>query len=293
MATGPTDTLLQRRRLAARLRELRAQAGLTLDDVAGHLGCTNSKISKIERARQVCLPQDLRRILELYPVTAEERAGLEELAERGRKAEQPWWREYSDTLTERYAEFLSFEAEAQGELEYQTVAIPGLLQTERYAQAVTSVGFESFGADQIDALVEVRMRRQQILTQDAPLQYSCVITEAALHFEVGGRRARLDQLAHLAAVAELPNVTILIIPYSGGANGTLAGAFSIFQLGNGDPDVAFAESVTGSLLIEDARHLRRLNRLYRSLADAALPPDESQRLIARIRDQDHDPEEPT
>jgi transcriptional regulator with XRE-family HTH domain len=293
MATGPTDTLLQRRRLAARLRELRAQAGLTLDDVAGHLGCTNSKVSKIERARQVCLPQDLRRMLELYDVAPEERAALEELAQRDRKAEQPWWRDYSDTLTERYAEFLSFEAGAQGELEYQTVLIPGLLQTERYALAVTGVGFESAGADQIDALVEVRMRRQQILTQDSPLQYSCVITQAALHFEVGGPQARQEQLAHLAVMADLPNVTIQVIPYSGGADGTQAGAFSIIQLGNGDPDVAFVESVTGSLLVEDPRHLRRLNRLYRSLAGAALPPDESLRLINRIRDQDHDPEEPT
>jgi transcriptional regulator with XRE-family HTH domain len=140
MAPGPTDTLLQRRRLAARLRELRAQVGLTLDDVAGHLGCTNSKVSKIERARQVCLPQDLRRMLELYGADAEERAALEHLAEQGRKAEQPSWRAYSDMVPERYAEFLGFEAEAQGELEYQTVIMPALLQTEPYARAVTASG---------------------------------------------------------------------------------------------------------------------------------------------------------
>jgi len=89
MAPGPTDTLVQRRRLAARLRELRAQAGLTLDDVAGHLGCTNSKVSKIERARQVCMPADLRRMLELYGASAEDQAAREEMPERGRKAEQP------------------------------------------------------------------------------------------------------------------------------------------------------------------------------------------------------------
>lgn len=292
MAPGPTDTLLQRRRLAARLRELRAQAGLTLDDVAGHLGCTNSKVSKIERARQVCMPQDLRRMLELYEVTAGEREALEELAERARKAEPPWWRAYSDTLTERYAEFLGFEAEAQGELEYQTVIIPGLLQTEHYARAVTAVGFASLGRDQVDALVEVRTRRQQVLTQDEPLRYSCVITEAALRFQAGGQAAWREQLAHLTAAAQLPNVTIQVIPYTAGADGTQTGAFSIFELADGDPDVAFAESVTGSLLIDDPRHLRRLNRLYRSLASAALPPDESMRLISRIRDEQHDPEEP-
>lgn len=293
MAPGPTDTLVQRRRLAARLRELRAQAGLTLDDVAGHLGCTNSKVSKIERARQVCLPQDLRRMLELYGASAEDQAALEEMAERGRRAEQPWWRVYSDTLTERYAELLSFEAEAQGELDYQTVIIPGLLQTERYARAVTAVGFASLGPDQVDALVEVRMRRQQILAQDAPLEYSCVITEAALHFEVGGPEARLEQLGHLAAAAELPNVTVQVIPYSGGADGTQTGAFTIIQLGHGDPDVAYTESVTGILFEDDARNLRRLNRLYRSLASAALSPDDSLRLITRIRDQSSDLKEPT
>lgn len=105
---------------------------------------------------------------DLYGVGAEERAALEELAGRGRKAEQPWWRAYIDMVPERYAEFLGFEAEAHSELEYQTVIIPGLLQTERYARAVTEVGFESAGADQVDALVEVRMRRQQILTQESP-----------------------------------------------------------------------------------------------------------------------------
>ena len=287
MAPAPTDTLLQRRRLAARLRELRAGAGLTLDDVAGHLGCTNSKISKIENARQVCLPQDLRRMADLYGVAADERAVLEELAARGRSSEQPWWRAYSDTVPERYAEFLGFESEAQGELEYQTVIIPGLLQTEPYARAVTAVGFASLGPDQVDALVEVRMRRQRILTQDAPLQYACVITEAALHFRVGGPAARREQLAHLAACAELPNVTIQVIPYAAGADGTQTGAFSIIQLGDGDPDVAFAESVSGSFLIEDARHLRRLHRLYRSLASAALPPGDSVHMITQLRE--HDP----
>jgi transcriptional regulator with XRE-family HTH domain len=288
MASAPTDTLLQRRRLGSRLRELRTQAGLTLDDVAGHLGCTNSKVSKIENARQVCLPQDLRRMADLYGVSADERAALEEMAARGRASEQPWWRFYSDTMPERYIEFLSFEAEAQAELEYQTVIIPGLLQTERYARAVTAVGFASLGPDQVDALVEVRMRRQLILTQDAPLQYACVITEAALHFQVGGPAARLEQLSHLAASAELPNVTVQIIPYSSGADGTQTGAFTIIQLGESDPDVAFTESVTGSLLVEDARHLRRLNRLYHSLASAALPPDESLQLITRIHEHDEE-----
>jgi len=94
-------------------------------------------------------------------------------------------------------------------------------------------------------------------------------------------------------VAALPNVTIQVIPYSGGADGTQTGAFSIIHLGDGDQDVPFIESVTGSLVVEDARNLRRLNRLYRTLAAAALPPDESQRLITRIHDQDRDPEEPT
>jgi transcriptional regulator with XRE-family HTH domain len=282
--TELSDAYVLRRKLGDRLRELRQQARLTLNNVADHLGCRDSKVSKIENARLICTPHDLACMCEIYDVDAEERARLEELADRARRAEPPWWRAYGDVITENYAEFLSYETAAVRELEYQTVQIPSLFQTEDYARAVTSRGYASLGEDQIDALVEVRMTRQNIMMRDKSIELVTVITEAALHFEVGGRSVLRAQLRQLLESSELPNVTLLVIPYRAGADGALTGGFTIFQSGDNDLDVGFSESVGGSLIIDDRLGLRRLFRLHRKLTEVALSQAESQRLIAQTLD---------
>ncbi|RCG17912.1 XRE family transcriptional regulator [Sphaerisporangium album] len=276
----PSSPLTARRKLGAELRRLRDLAGLTADQVGEQIGCHGSKISRIETAKRTCTLSDFRRLMELYEVDDKRRAELEELCKHGRQKTPPWWHAYGDVISANYAEFLAYEADAVESREYQTVFLPGLLQTEDYARAVTAVGFAALGPDQVDSLVEVRMARQRRLQEDDPLSITAVVTQAALRFRVGGADVQRAQLDHLLAISALDNVCLRVIPFEQGENGTYTGAFTIFSFPDeADSDVGFAESVAGSTFMDDPRDLRRLNRLFANLSRAALSAEDSLKLI--------------
>ncbi|MGO4748124.1 helix-turn-helix domain-containing protein [Streptomyces sp. 2MCAF27] len=275
--------LTARRKLGTELRVLRDRLGLTTEEVASALNCHNSKVSRFELAKRSCTRRDFEALMELYEVDDEKRAELAELFTRGRQRIPPWWQAHADVISANYAEFLAYEAEAGRSREYQALLIPGLLQTEDYARAITSTGFAALGPDQVDSLVEVRMRRQQRLREDDPLVLEAVVTEAALRLQVGGAEVMREQLRHLAKVAELANVTFRVIPFTAGENGTATGAYTLFSDRDEDAaDVAFIESAEATTFRDDPLALRRLDRLFRNLSGAALTEDDTHKLIERV-----------
>lgn len=275
--------LAARRKLGATLRKLRDQHGLTAEEVGGHLDCHLSKVSRLELGKRACTKRDFEALMELYEVPDSQRSELRELMIKGRQRVAPWWHAYSDVISASYAEFLTYEAEAAKCLEYQPLLIPGQLQTEDYARAITGPGFAALGPDQVDSLVEVRMKRQERLCEDPPLSLGAVITEAALRLEVGGPEVMRAQLRHLVSACDRTQVSLRIIPFKSGEHGASPGAFILFGVGNDtDADVAFMESVEGTSFRDDALTLRRLNRLHRNLSEAALPPDGSLEQVERI-----------
>ncbi|EST23096.1 hypothetical protein N566_26120 [Streptomycetaceae bacterium MP113-05] len=283
MAANRSNPLVARRALGSELRRLRDTLGLSTPDVAAELGCHNSKISRIETGKRACTPKDFSAMMSLYRVAPNKQEALSELLLKGRQRTPPWWQVYNDVISANYAEFISFEAEATRCREYQTVLVPAHLQTEAYARAVTAVGFAALGPDQVDSLVEVRMKRQERIYGEDPMAFEALVTEAALHFRVGSLSDHRAQLGHIRQVAELPHVSVRIIPYSAGADGTLSGSFSVFSFpGDGDYDVAFTESVGSTLLTDDARDVRRVSRLFHNLASVALPEGDSIDLLERV-----------
>ncbi len=289
--SGSANTLMMSRVTFGRaLRRLRAEADrLTLADVASSLGCDVSLISRIENGKRVCSQQHFAKLMDLYGVSAAQRDELAELFAAARDRQLPWWAPYGEVISAQYERFLGFEAAASTVNEYQVGILPGLLQTEAYAQAVTGVGFTSLGPDQIEALVEVRGLRQRhrLLDTESPLTCRYVVTQAALDFQVGGRQTHLQQLDHLLEISTHDSVELRVVPYEKGEQAAQIAAFRILQFADDDvPDVAFGESVAGSLTMDDPRDLRRLHRLFRSLADAAFSPSESRDVIARTRNKD-------
>lgn len=271
-----------RRELGKALRRLRDLAGYTSEEVGAQIEVSGSQVTRIETGERTCSVKAFAALMELYDVDDDMRTELEELAKQARRRQQPWWQEqYGDTVSAKYARLLEYEHDATVRLDYQTVLLPPHFQTEDYARAVTAVGFAALGPDQVDSLVEVRMIRQHRLRDENPLTVTAVITQAALNFHVGGLEVQKAQLRHLLEVTQLPNVSLRVIPYEQGENGTQAGAFNILQLPGGAPDVAFAESVAGNVLLDAPLDVRRLNRLFRNLADVALDPDQSRALIQR------------
>lgn len=276
--------LRARRRLGEELRKLRDQRGMTTEDVGTHLSCHNSKVSRIENGKRACTVRDFEALMELFGVEDPEHTALRELMVRGRSRMPPWWAAFMDVISANYAEFIAYEDEAGRCFEYQPLLIPGLLQAPGYARAVTGNSYAALGPDQVDDLVEVRMRRQDRLREEVPLVLHAVVTEAALRLLVGGEAAMKEQLRHLLAVSSRPNVIIRVIPFAAGEKGASTGAFTMFATGQDtDADVAFTESAENTTLLRDDQlALRRLRRLFTNLSDAALPEDASRELVAQI-----------
>jgi hypothetical protein len=130
--------------------------------------------------------------------------------------------------------------------------VPGLLQTKEYASAVVRGGTTKLSDEQVQARIDVRMRRQQALYEDPALEVIAVLDEAVLHRQVGGPEVMRVQFQHLRQVAELPNVTVQVVPFNAGAHAGMSGSFNILQFPEpGDLDAVFTDLVAGEMFIEE------------------------------------------
>jgi transcriptional regulator with XRE-family HTH domain len=263
---------VRRRRLGIELRRLRETAGLMIEDVAVHLECSSSKVSRIETGKAVPRVRDVRDMLELYDVT-DTQADL--LLTIVREAQQKgWWTDYEDVLPAAFETYVGLEAEASSLRTFQH-HVHGLLQTEGYARAMLRGGHLS-DSEGVERLVALRMRRQDMLTKPTPIELWAVIDEAALHRLMGGAEVMQGQLAHLVEVAELPNVTLQVLPFAKGAHAGVIGAFTLIEFPDAtDNDVVYVDSPAGNIYLEKDKDLRRYTLVFDHLRAAALPPDES------------------
>ncbi|GCD94329.1 DUF5753 domain-containing protein [Embleya hyalina] len=276
-----SGSVIQRRRLARELRRLRAETDLTLAQLVKQLGGTSTKWSRIEKGESSVHPDDLTGLLMLYDVDVESRRELMSYARGSRPGgKRSWWTKYSDVLNAGYTEFIAFENEAAIQHTYQPLLIPGLLQTEAYAHATHAGKFHAFNPDQADDLVEVRMRRRRRLEGDNPLVLNAFLSEASLRIHVGGRNVMQEQLAYLVERARLHNVSVRVVPNSGGIAGAYDSGVTLLDFPDAmDASVAFLASIVGTLLREEARDVKRLIRVFEDLSQAALSEGDSIALI--------------
>lgn len=271
------------KQLGAQLRDLRNAAGLSMPAVADELDWSKAKVSRIELAKTGVSQRDLYLLMELYAVPADLREELRQMARGGRR--ERWWLTYADFLTSTYADQIAWEQEASGMIEYQPLLVPSLAQTPDYARSVTLGGATVHDPDQADALVAVRLRRQQRLFSDDRLTLTAIITEAALMFRFCGVEVLRAQMQHLIELASQPNVTILAIPFSAERRGAYAGGLIRYDFPEpSSPSVVFLEAVGTSIMRDSDLELRRVGRIFEHLEATALPPAESANLIARRMD---------
>ncbi|WP_433032679.1 helix-turn-helix domain-containing protein [Actinomycetospora sp. CA-053990] len=210
---GPVVT---RRRLGGELKRLREARGFKLEDVARQLECSQSKISRLENGKGVPRWRDVRDMLEVYGVPdGDERERLLDWARDGRA--KMWWRSYSDVLPPVMATYVELEWDAAKIRAYEAHIVHGLLQTRDYARAVLRNAYGSTTSEQdIEKLVEVRMRRQEALTASHGLSFHCVLDESTLHRVVGSPAILRSQVEHLIAVAQAEHVDVRVLPFSAG-----------------------------------------------------------------------------
>ena len=219
-----------RRRLAAELRRLRGKR--TGGQVSRGIGWSPTKISRAESGHESIPPPEVEKLLDFYGVKDPLRGRLLALAEDA--TQRGWWEDFADTLPPQYLEFIGLEAEAVSSLQWQADLIPGLFQTEDYARqlnAAYQTVVPTTPPGVFDRVVQARMVRQERLTHKPVLQLSVVLDEAVLLRRVGNRGLMRAQLERLAAVADMPNVELRVMPLDR-EMALAAGSFVIMSFGS-------------------------------------------------------------
>jgi transcriptional regulator with XRE-family HTH domain len=287
--SGYVSPTVRRRRLAAELRRLRALAGLKEEEVAELVGWSPSKVSRYELARTGLRPSDVRKLLEVYRVDSSHQ---EELLALAREATvKGWWEEYADVVPEDYLALIGLEAEATSELSWHLDLIPGLLQTENYARSVNTHFQNALSAtppSKIERSVQLRLRRQQRLTGEPPLEYSAVLDEAVLRRRVADAAIMREQLVHLVEIARLPSVTLRIMRLAD-SNPIVINSFDLLTFGTEPvtrmPDVVWGEILQSAIFFEGEADTYQYRFMFGRLAELALGPSRSADLVASIADE--------
>jgi transcriptional regulator with XRE-family HTH domain len=289
MQHGPA---VRRRKLGAELRTLRAQAGLTSGEAARLVGWHQSKVSRIETGTSGSKPADVRLLLDAYGVADPQ---LRELmlaltgahfdTGDGGGGRDHWWHAYRGVLPPAYRDFISLESQASAMRTLETTVVPGLLQTPEYARAVTGAAVENLDEEQLDALVEVRLARQDVLRAKTPLELSAVLDESVLRRQVGGPEVMARQLRRLADACHMPQVSLQVLPFTAGAHIGVTGPFVIFSFSRtSDLDVVVLDHLTSSLHLERKEDLQAYAQAFNALRAHALSPGESSDYLAALAD---------
>jgi transcriptional regulator with XRE-family HTH domain len=267
------------KRLGAALRSLRAASELTVEQVAQRLGWSGSKVSRIETAKQIASPDDVRELVTLYALSPDE---IEKYVAIARKAkERDWWHRYDDVLPEWFESYLGLEAEASKINTYESDLVPGLLQTEQYAAAVLGAFPLRTTPEEMERAVDLRRARQARLADSNPLILDVVISETVLRRAIGGPAVMRQQLEHLTEMIEWPNITIRVVPFAATEHPGINGAFSVLEFP--DPDdgrIVTVETLTSTLYIEKTRDVGIYRLAFEQIGSAALAPDETAAAIS-------------
>jgi hypothetical protein len=275
---GPTALRIG---LGSELRRRHERAGISREVAGEALRASPAKISRLELGRVGFKERDVLDLLTLYGVTDEtERSQFLALA---RRANAPgWWHRYSDLLPGWFETYLGLEQASTMIRTYELQFVPGLLQTREYARAVTLLGHEDL--EDVERRVELRLRRQEVLTAPGAPTLWAVIDEAALRRSLNGPELLRAQLDHLLAMNELPNVSVQIAPLSFGGHAAAGGPFSILRFAEPDlPDIVYLEQLTSALYLDKRSDVEHYALVMDRLCAHIEPPDRTAAIIDAIR----------
>ncbi|MGW1677887.1 helix-turn-helix domain-containing protein [Saccharopolyspora sp. NPDC002376] len=283
MAT-PTVRRLQ---LGNELRHARLKAGREQAEAAKELDCADSKISRLELGQGGISKGDLKLLLEFYGFDPDDMQWMFELARtrstRGR------WSGYRAVFPEWFRMYVDLETDADNIRQVQGEIMPGILQTEGYMRALhtSSVRRNDEG---VDALVDSRQERQQLMTRSKPPTLSFVLSESCLIRKIGDGKIMREQLDHLAEVALQPNVSIQVMPFDAATTvGGISFDFTLLQIPShgiaADLEFVYLECFDDARYLDDKDAISAYTTLWDRLQAAALDPKASISLIRSVGKQ--------
>jgi hypothetical protein len=201
----------------------------------------------------------------------------EQILSLASRANQPgWWHSYQDVLPSWFQAYIGLEEAAESIRSYDIQFVPGLLQTECYANQVLALG--DFSLEETERLVVLRKERQRRFSS-GNLRLTAIIDEMALRRPVGDAGVMRRQLEYLRDVGEQPGFNLQVTPYPVGANVAPA-SFSILQFATPDlPDVVYVEQLTSAMYLDKAGEVARYAAAMDRLSALSASPNESKRII--------------
>jgi transcriptional regulator with XRE-family HTH domain len=236
--TTHISPVVLRQEVGRRIRLARHAAGLTIVDAAVRLEITRSALGRFENGIGTVTVHLLRSMMDTYDQR------MDDVLDLIRQARKPgWWKRYG--ISDR--DFVALETAASRISNYEITLVPGLLQTADYTRALFNSGRETRKEDWIANQLEVRLIRQERLTdEEHPLQLDAVVHEFALRNPAAPPAVMLGQLRHLALINELPTVTLRVLPVSTFSREATYSGFTILDFSlPGQPSICHALHALG------------------------------------------------
>jgi transcriptional regulator with XRE-family HTH domain len=196
--------------------------------------------------------------------------------------------EHASDLAPKYVAFRRDESEAVAELTINYVALPGVLQTARYASAVAEGGRLDVVWEQ--RMADERLARRQLLEGERPLRLHAILSEAALRYVVGGLHVWKEQLEQLLSATERENITIQVVPFARGAFGHMSGPVIILCFDD-DPDaphIVYLEHPAGGETIDKQEDVASFVAIFEDVRGLAWSPEESADFIRSLLNETKD-----
>lgn len=273
----------RRRQLGVTMRKLRARKGMTLEEAGRLVGVSKATVSRYETQEGPVKWPIVDALCCEYDASEAERKAVVALAKDAKQ--QGWWSSFADSIPETMNLLLTLEDEAVREDHFNCLYVPGLLQTRSYTEAVQHASEMRLLPEEIERLVDIRMKRQEILTRAKPLHLWAILDESVIRRVVGSRDVMREQLTHLLQANESPDITLQVLPFSKGAHSAAMGSFVI--LGGAEPslDVVYVDIHLGSLFMEKDEELDRYRLAFDYLRAQALDMAASSAMIERVREE--------
>ncbi|MGH3313159.1 MAG: helix-turn-helix domain-containing protein [Streptomyces sp.] len=261
----PVDPLLKA--IGKQIKVLRDRAGLTQVQFGQRIGYGVDLVSAVECGRRPPKPPFIdgaERELDAGGLLDAVRDDIE-------RAQYP----------ARFREFVRLEAEALEIHSYSNHVVPGLLQTEDYAQALYRMRRPAFDDEVIEQHVAARMVRHSIFERRPAPVMSFVVEEAVLRRPLGGRAVLQGQQEHLLRSCRNRNVELQVMPIDVEEHAGLVGSLTLLELKD-KPKVAYTESQERSTWFTERTDVRAIEARYGTIRAQALTPRESLEFIEKL-----------
>jgi len=273
-----------RRQLGRKLRELREAAQLTVAQTITALEWSKPRLWRYETGQVPIHPNDVEAMCRLYGADPELTEALKELG-RESKA-KGWWHSYTE-LRGWLQPLVGMESAASRLRGYEIEVVPGLIQSPAYAESIIRLGPNKWLTEaEVQQRLEVRIRRQQILTRKDPKapQLDLIMRENVL---VHGLipEVMIDQLTRLLKSSEWPNISIRVVPFRSKPHSAQLGPFVIMDYPrqtparDPEPTTVYSEHPTGALFLDKPEEVEIYSAIWNDLENVALTENASRALI--------------